>query len=256
MGFDMEAARDAIISSDGDLEMAATMLISAAACAVPAPPPAPMAAVAAAPVTPAPKVTVQQVQQPSVWHQGQSYSQQSAPRAAPRPPAAASMPAKLPTPAPAPAQMPPPRPAPPPAHRPAPVAAAPSPAAAMPAIKYNIGDEFVEDPAYLTMMSLFKTKRCKDGSTHDSRSCQFFHSAYDRRRNPYTVYYISEMCQYPDTCREGDACSMAHNMPEVRFFPSTRENLAPLLGRPVRTITRCPSPMKFPAFLYRRPTMG
>jgi len=65
-------------------------------------------------------------------------------------------------------------------------------------------------------MRYYKTKRCPDGSTHECRTCQYYHTNHDRRRNPYMIRYISEMCPNANNCREGDACGMAHNQPEVR----------------------------------------
>ena len=88
------------------------------------------------------------------------------------------------------------------------------------------------------VMGEFKTQACREShdgtpvSSHDPRSCPFFHNHRDRRRRvieghgrrPGSFYnYEAEPCpeQFDDSrvCPRGDNCGFCHNMTELLYHP-------------------------------------
>ena len=73
-----------------------------------------------------------------------------------------------------------------------------------------------------TMMS-HKTKRCTNQKHHEIMTCKFWHNGKDRRRNPYEIIYGAERCpleqQGEGRCPEGDMCVLSHNVIESMFHP-------------------------------------
>lgn len=71
-------------------------------------------------------------------------------------------------------------------------------------------------------LATYKVTKCKDTSpTHDKKSCNYYHSAADRRRNPNVYKYSTEDCENPIQCKKGDECNFAHNSLEKLFHPDT-----------------------------------
>ena len=74
-------------------------------------------------------------------------------------------------------------------------------------------------------MAVYKVQKCKEKGNHDKRLCFGFHTAGDRRRNPFDVLvpYICTECATPPTettnCPDGDGCLKSHNMLERMFHP-------------------------------------
>lgn len=80
-------------------------------------------------------------------------------------------------------------------------------------------DGYVEQPAHLTMIRSHKVQKCKITKHHETVVCRFWHTNRDRRRNPYEIPYTTTVCTDFPNCPEGDACMNAHSQLEVMFHP-------------------------------------
>lgn len=83
-------------------------------------------------------------------------------------------------------------------------------------------------------MATYKVHKCKEKGSHDKRTCIYWHSRGDRRRNPFEQYYSCSECpnsidnansnkekdsNKDNYCENGDSCLKAHNMLERMFHP-------------------------------------
>jgi hypothetical protein len=86
-------------------------------------------------------------------------------------------------------------------------------------------DNLIDPQSYIKIMTLHKTKECRNDKKHDVGNCPYWHNDSDRRRNPYgTIRYTHLICEDKSKggkggCREGDACLFAHNLFEQMFHP-------------------------------------
>ena len=88
----------------------------------------------------------------------------------------------------------------------------------------SVDDTLVEQ---MELLRLFKTQDCKLGQAcPDAKQCNYYHpweeSSLVKRRNPFSVAYQTELCDYADTavqCPRGIKCPLAHTKFEVMYHP-------------------------------------
>ena len=82
-----------------------------------------------------------------------------------------------------------------------------------------------DEERHREFMTMFKTVRCLDPLEHSHISCMYYHSAVDRRRDPYgdVPYDMSECLKLPfpgaGWCSDGDSCTHSHNQMEMAYHP-------------------------------------
>jgi hypothetical protein len=68
-------------------------------------------------------------------------------------------------------------------------------------------------------LARFKTEKCLKDACSNKKSCEFFHSAADRRRNPFDLEYDFQICEFGKTCLNKNACGNSHNKFEANYHP-------------------------------------
>ncbi|RYH16412.1 hypothetical protein EON65_30160, partial [archaeon] len=78
------------------------------------------------------------------------------------------------------------------------------------------------DEFYYRVVATYKTNACMLAGAHNLQTCLAWHSAADRRRNPFEYKYIATQCPHQTEhfpCVYQDSCLYAHNPVECMYHP-------------------------------------
>jgi len=68
-------------------------------------------------------------------------------------------------------------------------------------------------------LARFKTEKCTKEACRNHKTCPFYHSGSDWRRDPFTFTYSPDPCEFGRNCFSRTKCLYAHNKYESNYHP-------------------------------------
>lgn len=68
-------------------------------------------------------------------------------------------------------------------------------------------------------LTRYKSEKCPKDVCRNPKTCPYFHTVEDYRRDPFSARYSPELCEFGPNCYSRAKCRFAHNKFEVHYHP-------------------------------------